>query len=131
MIFFSASLFVFIVFFNRYFCGLFLKHLRGKNFERTDASYEPAVTVIVPLYNEGRGIFRTIQSTLAQNYPPEKLNVYVVDDCSTDDSVAWACKAAALAPSRVKILKNSRNVGKRRSEERRVGKECRSRWSGS
>lgn len=113
MMFITASLFVFIVFCNRYLCGLFLKRMRGKAFEPVDETYEPTVTVVVPLYNEGRGIYRGIQSILAQNYPADKLNVYVVDDCSRDDSVAWACRAAALAPSRVKVLKNSRNVGKR------------------
>ncbi len=108
-----TSFFVFIVFCNRYFFGLFLKRSRGKRFERVNPAYKPQVTVVVPVYNEGSGIYNGIVSILEQDYPSEKLNVYVVDDCSVDDSLSWACRAAALAPSRVRILQNPENVGKR------------------
>jgi hyaluronan synthase len=109
----TASLFVLIVFLNRYIFGIFLKRSRGKKFELIDSTYEPEVTVIIPLYNEGKGIYDGIVSVLEQQYPGQKLNVYVVDDCSTDDSLEWACRAAERAPSRVRILQNSVNVGKR------------------
>src|SRR4029077_21088059 len=91
-----TSFFVFIVFCNRYFFGLFLKPSRGNKFERVNPAYEPQVTVIVPVYNEGSRIYNGIVSILEQDYPSKKLNVYVVDDCSTDDSLSWACRAAAL-----------------------------------
>lgn len=108
-----ASLFVLLVFCNRYFFGVFLKLSRGKRFERVDPGYEPQVTVIIPIYNEGSPIYKGIVSVLEQDYPSEKLNVYVVDDCSADDSLSWACRAAEHAPSRVRILQNPENVGKR------------------
>src|SRR5437016_2433416 len=97
MFFFSLSLFIFIVFCNRYFFGLFLKRGKGKRFEPVDTSYEPAVTVVIPMYNEGCGIYSGLLSILKQDYPPEKLSISIIDDCSTDDSLGWACKAAQCA----------------------------------
>src|SRR5262249_1162476 len=41
------------------------------------------------------------------------LSVIVVDDCSTDDSYAHACAAAALDP-RVEVIRNPHNMGKRK-----------------
>lgn len=109
----TASLFVFLVFLNRYVLGNFLRWIRRKRFETPAAAYEPPVTVIVPMYNEGKGVAETIRSIINQTYPIEKLRVIVVDDCSSDDSVQWACAAARSAPERVTILKNQTNVGKR------------------
>src|SRR2546422_10310109 len=39
------------------------------------------------------------------------------------------CTPAQRTPSKPSRLQQSRHFGDRRSEERRVGKECRSRWS--
>ena len=36
--------------------------------------------MIVPLYNEGVGIYDTIVTLLGQNYPAEKLSIIVVDE---------------------------------------------------
>jgi cellulose synthase/poly-beta-1,6-N-acetylglucosamine synthase-like glycosyltransferase len=82
---------------------------------RADDAYEPTVAVVVPLYNEGPIIQRTIACILAQKYPARKLGVVVVDDCSTDDSYELARAAAARAPGRVTVLRNPENRGKRRS----------------
>jgi cellulose synthase/poly-beta-1,6-N-acetylglucosamine synthase-like glycosyltransferase len=109
----TASIFVFLVFLNRYFLGNFLRWVCQKRFQAPAAVYEPEVTVVVPMYNEGKAISETILTIINQNYPPEKLRVIVVDDCSSDDSVQWACAAAASAPERITILKNQTNVGKR------------------
>lgn len=52
-----------------------------------DPDFTPGVTVIVPCFNEEEWIQRTILSCINQDYPAEKLEVMVVDDCSTDRSV--------------------------------------------
>lgn len=52
----------------------------------SDESYTPGVTIIVPCFNEETWIRKTILSAMDQFYPPEKLEVIVVDDCSTDNS---------------------------------------------
>lgn len=52
-----------------------------------DPDYKPSVTIIIPCFNEETWIGRTIISCMNQHYPPDKLEVIVVDDCSTDRSV--------------------------------------------
>jgi len=111
---FPVYLFILLVFANRYIFGFYLRLVRGRRFDETVADYEPTVTVVVPLFNEGKSIYETILSLLDVDYPREKLSVTVVDDCSTDDSYEWACKAAALHPDHVKVLRNPHNMGKRK-----------------
>lgn len=52
-----------------------------------DPDYKPSVTIIIPCFNEETWISRTIISCMNQNYPSDKLEVIVVDDCSSDRSV--------------------------------------------
>jgi N-acetylglucosaminyltransferase len=106
-------LFIFIVFLNRYIFGLYLTLVRKKSLDEKIEGYEPTVTVVVPLYNEGKSIYDTIVSLVKLDYPADKLSVTVVDDCSTDDSYAWACKAADEYPN-VRVLRNPHNMGKRK-----------------
>lgn len=44
----------------------------------------PSVAVIVPCYNEASTIAGTCESLLALDYPPDKLEIILVDDGSTD-----------------------------------------------
>ncbi len=110
---FPVYLFIFIVFLNRYVFGLYLTLVRGKKLDETIDGYEPTITVVVPLFNEGRSIYDTIVSLVKLDYPQEKLEITVVDDCSTDDSYEWACKAAAQYGN-VRVLRNPHNMGKRK-----------------
>jgi cellulose synthase/poly-beta-1,6-N-acetylglucosamine synthase-like glycosyltransferase len=111
---FPVYLLVLLVFINRYVGGLFLKRLKAGLWDATVPNYEPTVTVVIPLFNEGQGIYGTIHSLLEQEYPADKLDVIVVDDCSTDDSYAWAKRAAAESRGRVQAIQNPYNMGKRR-----------------
>ena len=52
-----------------------------------DKDYTPPVTVIIPCFNEETWIRRTIISCLNQDYPIDNLEVIVIDDHSTDNSV--------------------------------------------
>ncbi|HSD90409.1 MAG TPA: glycosyltransferase [Kofleriaceae bacterium] len=106
-------LFIFIVFLNRYVFGFYLTLVRGKKLDETISGYEPTITVVVPLFNEGRSIYDTIVSLVKLDYPTEKLQVTIVDDCSTDDSYEWAMKGAAEFPN-VRVLRNPYNMGKRK-----------------
>jgi cellulose synthase/poly-beta-1,6-N-acetylglucosamine synthase-like glycosyltransferase len=110
---FPIYLFIFIVFLNRYVFGFYLTIVRRSKIDETIDGYEPTVTIVVPLYNEGRSIYDTILSLVRLEYPQDKLSVTVVDDCSTDDSYEWACKAAREYPN-VRVLRNPVNVGKRK-----------------
>lgn len=121
MTFVPVYLLILIVLTNRYLAGLFFKLARGSRFDETAGeALEPTVAVVIPLFNEGEGIYRTVLSLLSQDYPADKLTITVVDDCSTDDSVVWAHKAAETDPARVQVLRNPRNVGKRRGISRAV-----------
>ena len=106
-------LFIFIVFLNRYVFGFYLTIVKGKRLDETIEGYEPTITVVVPLFNEGRSIYDTIKSLVALEYPVEKLQITIVDDCSTDDSYEWAMKGANEFPN-VRVLRNPYNMGKRK-----------------
>jgi len=110
---------ILLVFANRYVGKLFLWAFRSREESRPAVGYEPTVTVVVPLFNEGASIRRTIRSLMDQDYPADKLNIIVVDDCSTDGSYLHACREAQGNP-RVRVLRNPSNMGKRRSINRAV-----------
>jgi cellulose synthase/poly-beta-1,6-N-acetylglucosamine synthase-like glycosyltransferase len=110
---FPVHLLVVLILMNRYCVGPLLRRLLGSRFDETRDDWEPTVAFVVPLFNEGRGITTTVASLLEQDYPPGKLSVTVVDDCSTDDSYEWACRAAAAHPSCVTVLRAPVNQGKR------------------
>lgn len=44
----------------------------------------PTVTIIVPAWNEERTVYKTIRSIFALNYPKNKLEIFLIDDGSTD-----------------------------------------------
>lgn len=46
----------------------------------------PSVSIIVPVWNEGTTVIKTIFSILKLDYPKDKLSVFIVDDGSTDDT---------------------------------------------
>lgn len=66
---------------SRYFFAAFYRPVA------IDPDFTPGVTVIIPCFNEEEWIQRTIVSCMNQDYPVDKLEVIVVDDCSTDGSV--------------------------------------------
>jgi N-acetylglucosaminyltransferase len=108
-------LLVLVVFANRYIAGALVKVTGGEDSaKKLNDRYEPTITIVIPMFNEGRGIYDTIRSLLDQEYPVEKLKIIVVDDCSRDDSLAWAAKAAEENPGRVMAIRNPYNMGKRR-----------------
>ena len=89
--------------------------------------YEKLVSVIIPCYNAEKYLRESVESIINQSYP--NLEIICIDDCSTDSTLA-ILEELASRDARVKVLHNSRNMKiASRSEERRVGKECRSRWS--
>lgn len=46
----------------------------------------PLVSAIINTYNYGHFVEEAVESVLAQEYPPDRLDVIVVDDGSTDDT---------------------------------------------
>lgn len=79
-----------------------------------DAGITPSVAIVVPAYNEGEAVARTIHSCLALDYPAELLEIVVVNDGSSDDTWDRMLAAAARYPKgRVRCVDLGRNMGKR------------------
>jgi len=70
--------------------------------------FNPLVTILVPAYNEGKVIERTITSVLGTGY--DNLEVLVIDDGSTDDTSDVVRRVMATEP-RVRLLQKA-NGGK-------------------
>lgn len=81
----------------------------------------PRCSIIIPCYNEERYIEGVLRAALTQRYPPELLEIFVVDGGSTDRTREIVARVAAADP-RVTLLDNpgriqaaAMNVGIRRS----------------
>jgi len=53
---------------------------------KTNSSYHPAVSLVIPVYNEGVVIKRKIENSLLLNYPEEKVEIIIASDGSSDDT---------------------------------------------
>jgi len=73
----------------------------------------PRMTVIIPAYNEGPMVAKSIDSIAAARYDPGQLEIIVVDDGSTDDTWEHIQEAAARLGDRVQTLRLEHNSGKR------------------
>ena len=75
----------------------------------------PTCTVIVPAYNEGAMVLKTLESVLQSDYPADKLQIIAVDDGSADDTWTWMEQAAAGSGGRIEAVRMMRNGGKRKA----------------
>ncbi len=73
----------------------------------------PTISVIVPAYNEGELVYRTLLSLANSNYPLGKLQIISVDDGSKDDTWDWMKKAKSELGERLSIYQQPKNKGKR------------------
>lgn len=87
-----------------------------------DPNFTPAVSIIIPCYNEQEVIQRTILSCINQDYPVDKLELIIVDDCSTDASYAKIVEitqelitkeARYNTSQRISFIRQKKNAGKR------------------
>lgn len=80
---------------------------RGRAVRREN--FEPHVTVIITAYNEERDLALKLENTLALLYPPEKMEIIVASDCSTDrtDEIAQG-----FASRGVRLLRQPVRLGK-------------------
>ena len=56
--------------------------------QHNEANYQPAVTFVIPAYNEERWIEDKIRNSFELDYPAEKINFLVVSDGSDDGTMA-------------------------------------------
>ncbi len=67
-----------------------------------DAAAYPLVSIIMPVRNEAGFIARTLGAVLDQDYPPDRMEILIIDDGSTDDTRAVI--AGLPGAERVRIL---------------------------
>lgn len=79
----------------------------------------PTVTVTIPCYNEGQAIGATIESLLALGYPPERLQILIISDGSTDDTDAIV---ESYADRGVELLRLESRGGKTAAENAAVAR---------
>lgn len=77
----------------------------------------PSLTVVIPAYNEGAMVAQSIDSVAAARYPRERLEIFVVDDGSRDDTWQHIQAAAERHPDLVTTLRFTENRGKRAALE--------------
>jgi cellulose synthase/poly-beta-1,6-N-acetylglucosamine synthase-like glycosyltransferase len=68
----------------------------------------PSLTMIIPAYNEEKGLEKTIDSVLGQNYPRNKLKIIIVDDASTDGTLKIA-EEYAKKHKNIRVLRHTEN----------------------
>lgn len=73
----------------------------------------PPLTVIIPAYNEGAMVAKSIESVVAARYPRGRLEILIVDDGSTDDTWTHIERVAGRYPGIVTKIRFRENRGKR------------------
>jgi hyaluronan synthase len=87
--------------------------LRYRPFPSATMDDAPRLTVIIPAYNEGVMVGKSIDSLAAAEYPRERLEIFVIDDGSTDDTWEHIQKAAVRHPGLITPVRFEKNRGKR------------------
>ncbi len=87
--------------------------LRYRPFVAPDGVPLPRLSVIIPAYNEGPMVERSIRSVAAADYPREKLEILVVDDGSRDDTFFHMEHLRLEFPGLVRLIRFRGNKGKR------------------
>lgn len=109
--------FIEFIFFFYIFVGLYLTSLllfiylpnRKKLFDYPKGKPVP-VSVVIPCYNAEKSIGRAMESILNFNYPKKLIEIIVVDDKSTDNSVK-IIKEYVKKYSNIRLIINKRNSG--------------------
>lgn len=101
---------------TRYFIATFYRSVP------IDPAFTPSVSIIIPCFNEENAIQRTILGCLNQDYPLDKLEVIVVDDCSSDNTFGKVREIIDELSqkeqrydidNRIRFLRQKKNAGKR------------------
>jgi len=71
----------------------------------------PNVTVLIPTYNESAVISRKLQNIAELEYPHEKIEVIMVDDCSTDNTCEVAERMFRELGLQGRVIRNPERMG--------------------
>ena len=75
------------------------------------------VSLILPVYNVAGYLAECLQSIIGQSNAPT-IEVLLIDDCSTDESLALCQQFAAQQPGLIAVMKNTENLGVSRTRNR-------------
>jgi len=104
----TYSMIMMVFIFGRFGLACFYRPRFAPNSE----TYTPAVAIVVPAYNEEDGIGATLKACLGVDYPEGQLQVVVVDDGSTDSTLAHIRTVEADNPQLI-VVACETNRGKR------------------
>lgn len=79
-----------------------------------DLEHYPGVTAVIPCYNDGGTVIPCLETYKNQDYPQDKLQVIIVNDGSTDNSLA-NMHIMTQRMDNLTIIDHPRNMGKRRA----------------
>ncbi|MBP2666796.1 MAG: Hyaluronan synthase, partial [Firmicutes bacterium] len=101
---------------SRYFVAMFYRPVP------IDPDFTPGVSIVIPCFDEEQMIQRTILGCINQDYPLDKLEVIIVDDCSNDNSfekIKEIVDELKIKESRydtqnrIRYIRQAKNAGKR------------------
>lgn len=72
----------------------------------------PAISIVVPVKNEERVVGRLLEALLRLDYPPEKREILIVEDGSTDKTVEICEEYVKRFPHQIKLLRKPTSNGK-------------------
>ncbi len=107
IIFWSSASALFYVYLGYPFFVYAVSRLFPKKIKR--ANFEPQVTILITAYNEEKDLRAKLENTLNIEYPPEKLEILVASDGSTDATDEIVRQFAGRG---VKLFRQEGRVGK-------------------
>ena len=78
----------------------------------TDADEQPAITLIIPAYNERDYLSEKLQNCLIQDYPAHRLNLLFVIEGSTDGSAEYLETMRERVPNSLTVIGGTQRLGK-------------------
>ncbi len=75
------------------------------------AQTTPDIAVVIPTFQRAQALVRLLDELTNQSLPPERFEVLVVDDCSTDDTVTSVEELAQKVPYRLRVFRTPKNHG--------------------
>jgi len=77
-----------------------------------DQDYRPSVAILVPVHNEEKVISAKLKNLAEITYPRDKLEVILIDDASTDETLARVQEFSEKCPFTLRVLKQNTRSGK-------------------
>lgn len=97
-----------IIFIGLYFSCFWILVLINSEKRSKPSDYFPPISILIPAFNEEKGIVRTLESCLRLNYKGE-LKIYVVNDASSDSTLDVA---RSYEDRGVIVIDKKKNAGK-------------------